>query len=167
MGYCYVIDPYTAFSMGYILYDLVLILSYKDLFFLSTLFHHFLTFALEVVAMRWRFGVLYELAFFLTEITTPILNIRWCFQKAKMDSSLIATLNSIGLWLGFLIFRVIAFWLLFYYSWMFWDAVWLLPYPQGYCLIAAQIALAVLNLYWFALLTKRALAMVKKEDKQK
>lgn len=139
-----------AISIAYFIYDLFLCLLNPVIRSKSTLLHHVM--ALGSVGSALLFHVcVYQLGFFLlTEITTPCVNQRYFFDKSNMKTSVWNVVNGLGMWLGFLVFRV------YYATWGIargliwsWDEFHAYPWPLEALFLGIYGLITVLNSFWF------------------
>ncbi len=138
-------------SCGYFVYDFVV---YLRLYLLSgtidsaMIAHHFLCLFGITYSMVYGVGLFSNIALLTTEITTPLLHVRWYLMKLDMEKSSLYKINGLLFALGFLVFRVIGCGLIcfhiYYYRY---------TYSEVYTYVVISIIfpwlLFCLNLFWF------------------
>lgn len=96
-------DIATAFMLGYVLYDLVIVLKYwpKDYGMLA---HHFVCITQHGIVLAYDLVAL-ELGYIITELSTPFVNNRFFLEKCN-SKGLLYKLNGIMIWVAFLLVRL-------------------------------------------------------------
>jgi hypothetical protein len=96
-------DIATAFMLGYVLYDLVIVLKYwpKDYGMLA---HHVVCVTQHGIVLAYDLCAI-ELGFIITELSTPFVNNRFFLEKCK-SKGLLYKVNGIMIWLAFLLVRL-------------------------------------------------------------
>jgi len=118
--------------------------------------HHVVT----IVAQTWALGHACYGAFvallLLTEVTTPLLNLRWFLSQAKAPPAQLLAVSLI-LMLGFFVFRVLNY---SYMAWLITTRSHELGEPVGAALLVVTFLLmAGLNFYWMGIMVRRAREM--------
>jgi len=149
--------------LGYFVYDLVLVLVYRDLLSFSTIAHHVIG-LVTYGAGKFSGSCHYILSLWLlTEATTPFVNQRWFLEVLQKKSSPLYIINGLAMALGFLFIRTL-----------------IVPYYTGTALlyqyelasqyvrkavlntaIVGEIGICLLNNYWTYLIWKGLIKAVK------
>ncbi|XP_076956548.1 uncharacterized protein LOC143631794 [Bidens hawaiensis] len=143
-------DAILGISVGYFLTDLVMIIwTYPTLGGSEYFLHHGLS--LLAIGQSLLSGLVqfYILFVLFTEITTPLVNLRWYLDVAGKKNSTLYMLNGVALFVGWLVARVLLF--IFFFSHMYAHMYQIKHiYPMGfYSTVMIPSALALMNLFWF------------------
>lgn len=158
-------NPYGAFvasvTIGYFVWDLVVCLRYMSLFGVGFLVHAFAALFVFVCSLR-PYCLLWVPAFLIFELSTPFVNINWFASRlpAGTFSDTLVTVNGLLLIVVFFTVRIVwgfyAVALVAIDMWRVLDQD-LVVYPV--CVLLLNVALDVLNVYWFT----KMLAIAKKK----
>lgn len=142
-------------SVGYFISDLAMILwFYPAIGGMEYMLHHFLSMAALGYAMLTGLGQFYAYMVLLSETTTPGINLRWYLDAVGKKKSNTYVVNGVAIFLTWLVARIILFMYVFYHIYAHYDQIKLLPTVGYYLILTAPCVLAVLNLMWFAKITK-------------
>jgi len=140
-------DIATAFMLGYVLYDLVIVLKYwpKDYGMIA---HHFVCISQHGIVLAYDLVAL-ELGYIITELSTPFVNNRFFLDKCN-SRGLLYKVNGILIWLAFLLVRLpmIPFVPVIHYL----NAEQFsrfIPLPILVFQYSLYVVISVLNTYWF------------------
>jgi len=153
-----------AISLGYFLWDLYVCLKFYSLFGVGFLFHGFA--AVYVFGTSfYPFCMPWIPAFLLFELSTPFVNINWFANRLPKGTFSDKTVMINGLMLLFTFFSVRIAWgfyavyLLAIDMFQIWDQLpWYLPVP----VLALNVLLDTLNVYWFSKMVAIARKTLKK-----
>nr|XP_043610302.1 TLC domain-containing protein 4-B-like [Erigeron canadensis] len=161
-------DTLLGMSIGYFLSDLAMIIwTYPALGGVEYFFHHGLSLFAIVQSLISGQVQFYILMVLFTEITTPFVNLRWYLDVANKKNSTLYMLNGVGMFLGWLVARIILFIYFFYHIYTHFDQVKQVYYPMGfYTLLTIPPALALMNLFWFYKIAKGMVKTLTKLRKQ-
>ncbi|XP_077239215.1 TRAM, LAG1 and CLN8 (TLC) lipid-sensing domain containing protein isoform X2 [Tasmannia lanceolata] len=143
-------DTILAVSIGYFLSDLAMILwQFPALGGKEYLLHHALSMYSIILSLLSGQGQIYILMVLFSECTTPFVNLRWYLDVAGQKSSKLYVYNGIGLFLGWLVARILLFIFFFVHMYNHFDQVKEI-FPLGfYSLLTVPAMLALMNLFWF------------------
>jgi len=153
MDLLYGSDEITLFygvSMGYFIYDLLLILTdFSTLGGMGMLAHHFVAMAAQLSTSGYIQFHLVIVLFAITEITTPFVNNRVLLTKLEMKDSILFVLNGLAMCLGFIFFRMTLVPLGAYLMISQWSGHVSRAAPLiVFLAIAGQVVLGMLNTLW-------------------
>jgi len=163
--YCRV---YYSALLGYLLYDLILILMNPNLREKGIIIHHTLGLIAFPCILHLQLGGFPPAMFFLSEATTPFVNLRWYLDKCSKKGSSAYLYNGLAMWFGFLFLRILPIPLSTY--------VFLTDFKflcKSFTLIGGIGIFAVafsgfcLNMHWFFLMTKGVLKVLRGQSKDK
>eukprot|EP01112_Ceratiomyxa_fruticulosa_P011664 TRINITY_DN3186_c0_g1_i1.p1 TRINITY_DN3186_c0_g1~~TRINITY_DN3186_c0_g1_i1.p1 ORF type:complete len:259 (-),score=18.40 TRINITY_DN3186_c0_g1_i1:65-841(-) len=148
--------------LGYFLYDLVLVLMYRDLWGFSTIAHHVIG-LITYGSGKFSGSCHYILSvWLLTEATTPFVNQRWFFDVLNKKSSTLYIFNGLAMALGFLLIRTLV--VPYYTISALFQYELGLQYVRRSILntaIFGEIGICSLNAYWTFLIWKGLIKAVK------
>ena len=161
-----------AFFLGYMFYDVTLLLIFMNQFpagILETLLHHlFSVYGATVGIVCGRFlGVLCAVTL-LTEFSTPFVNIRWALYFHKKTDTTAYMINGWIMTVSFFLCRIVYnFYLIFYLCYPGWmELDWSQDSNFFKFLLAFSTltypCLYLLNIYWFTLMIKGAIKLMTK-----
>jgi len=135
------------FTMGYVLYDIGVIMNDKSIpNRIEVIVHHVILYMM--LTLRESFFV--ECVFgMLSEISTIFLNTSWIMYQSGNTNSLIFCLNKYAIIITYLIFRVVNFPVLIIYGIMN-------NLNLGWIFYLGAAVITILNFYWFVLLLRKA-----------
>lgn len=148
---------YMAITLGYLMYDLNLILWKKgSIYDPATIIHHvggIASFLLVIFAQK---AIIYGVFVGFTEFTTPFINLRWFLAESGHRNSNIYMINGLFIWLSFLTVRVCWNAYMCLHIFLHWDEFSLFSFGYWYKYVGCFfISVAIcLNSYWFYLITK-------------
>lgn len=152
-------------SIGYFLSDLVMILwVYPALGGKEYVLHHLLSMTSLALSLYSGQGHIYIYLVLFSEITTPLVNVRWYLSKAGMKNSKSYTLNGILLFFGWLVARVLLFGYFFIHMYLHYDQVKQIFAAGFYFLFIAPPTLALMNIFWFYKILTGLLRTLRKRD---
>ncbi|KAM0951617.1 putative TRAM/LAG1/CLN8 domain-containing protein [Dioscorea sansibarensis] len=142
-------------SVGYFICDLAMILwLYPSLGGMEYIIHHLLSLIAVSYAMLSGEGQLYTFMVLLSETTTPGINLRWFLDTAGMKRSKAYLVNGIGMFVAWLVARILLFVYLFYHIYLHHDQIKIMQ-TSGYILVfVIPLVLAIMNTMWFAKILK-------------
>ncbi|KAF5729188.1 transmembrane protein 56-B-like isoform X1 [Tripterygium wilfordii] len=152
-------SPLSAFglgvSVGYFFADLgVIFWLYPSLGGMEYVIHHSLSGISVAYSMFSGEGQLYTYMVLISEVTTPVINMRWYLDTAGMKRSNAYLINGVLIFFLWLIARILLFLYLFNHVYRHYDQVMQL-HIMGYLLVfVVPTALAILNLMWFGRILK-------------
>ncbi|KAL2906863.1 Transmembrane protein 56 [Bienertia sinuspersici] len=142
-------------SVGYFLSDIAMIFwFYPSLGGMEYVLHHFLSMGALTYAMLTGLGQIYTYMVLSSETTTPGINLRWYLDAVGMKKSKAYVVNGVGIFLTWLIARVILFMYVFYHIYTHYDQIKQMPSFGYYLILITPCILGVLNMMWFAKITK-------------
>ncbi|KAL4587872.1 hypothetical protein LXL04_000747 [Taraxacum kok-saghyz] len=157
------LDTLLAMSIGYFLSDLTMIIwTYPTLGGIEYLLHHGLSMLALGQALLSGQVQFYILIVLFTEITTPFVNLRWYLDVAGKKNSTLYVMNGVGMFVGWLVARVILFVFFFYHMFTHFDQVKQVYTMGYYSLLTIPPALAVMNLNWFRKIAKGLIKTITK-----
>nr|XP_043609794.1 TLC domain-containing protein 4-B-like [Erigeron canadensis] len=143
-------DTILGMSIGYFLSDLGMIFwTYPTLGGFEFVLHHGLSmFAIGQALLSGQVQF-YILIVFITEITTPFVNLRWYLDVAGKKNSTFYLLNGVALFAGWLVARIILFIFFFYHMFTHFYQVKQIYAMGFYSVLTIPSVLAFMNLFWF------------------
>ncbi|KAG9443415.1 hypothetical protein H6P81_014755 [Aristolochia fimbriata] len=121
-----------SFSIGYFVTDLGMILwHFPALGGKEYILHHSLSMYAIFLSLISGQGQIYILMVLFTEVTTPLVNLRWYLDAAGLKSSTAYVANGIALFLGWLVARVLFFIYFFTHMYFHFDQVKTI-FPLGF-----------------------------------
>lgn len=154
-----------AIASGYFLVDVILML-FRQYEGPLLMMHGVFCFALYSYGMSTGLMQYYGAAFILWECSTPFVHIRWLLSKVGRENSTAYVVNGVAMTISFFVCRCV--WGT-YSSYDFWvrsdtelqnpaeDSV---PAAVIWFIRLADIALSLLNFYWFSLMVRKATAFL-------
>lgn len=151
---CPLTYPTLLFSCGYFIVDSIFALMYFN--DKGTIAHHFAATIICFTICTWQAGPFYMIWFGLTEASTPFVNMRVFLTDLNLKDSPLFVANGIGMWLGFLIFRMPMIFCIPYYMLRYSYNYFKYEAPLVHFIAASTVYLIIssLNVYWFYLITK-------------
>lgn len=148
-------DALEGISLGYFLCDLVMVFRhFPVLGGIEYVIHHGLCMVCLASSLATGQAVVYIMMFFITESTTPFVNLRWYLDATGMKNSKLYTFNGIALFFGWLVARILLLIYFFYHLYIHLEeAKTMSPLAIGLC-IGVPPVLAVMNLVWFWKITR-------------
>jgi len=141
--------------VGYLAYDLLVVLAHRNLWDKGTFLHHTVGIACFCVVMSFNIAHFIANLWYITEATTPFVNQRWFFDKTGMKHSPIFVVNGFIMWLGFLLLRIGIAPAIFITLYRDWSRVVLrLGYPMICTVVVMMSSMIVTNSYWFYLISR-------------
>ncbi|KAJ7964354.1 transmembrane protein 56-B [Quillaja saponaria] len=161
-------DTVLGISIGYFLADLTMVLwHFPALGGLEYVLHHGLSVFSIFLSLTSGQGQLYVLMILFTETTTPFVNLRWYLDVAGQKNSRLYICNGIGLFLGWLIARILLFIFFFTHMVTHFDQVKQI-FPLGfYSLLVVPPVLATMNVFWFWKIAKGLIKTLSKARHRK
>jgi len=172
----WLLDPLSfhnvAFSLGYILEDLLLVYYYgKEVGgSIGFIFHHVMAAAGYTLCLNGRFLSYYANFRIISEMSTPFLNFRWKIYISGNEKSPLYFWNGILLITTFFVVRIAPMPFM-------WASVYKLlnseSYINGisttvhYTWLGLTLGLDILNVYWFNLLVRRAISAFSPKNVEK
>jgi len=154
-GYNMLQDWNLRILIGYMSYDLLLVLGTKQLRSIGSVIHHLLCLVGAFSCLGWHQLQLVTVLLTCTEITTPFVNMRWFLAAAKETSSTAYLVNGILMTLGFLTIRAVALpSAVFYAICTQWAALQEISGALMAFLFICVTGLPFLNTYWTYLMVK-------------
>ncbi|KAL9645934.1 hypothetical protein ABK040_001042 [Willaertia magna] len=160
-------------SIGYFCFDLLFSLRYVKALGIevSMIIHHLVCIVGILYCLNFRVGVLYCITLLITEITTPFFQHRWFLSFFHMNDSILFKINGILFWLMFFFCRVVWCFIQNVHIFYLADQYNFSPYFQRFPIIIPSL-LFLLNVFWFMIITKIVVRMIKKvlcgiDDKKK
>lgn len=143
-------DAMFGISIGYFLADLGMILwLFPSLGGKEYMLHHGLSLYAILLSLISGQGQIYILMVLSTEITTPLVNLRWYLDLAGQKSSTLYIYNGVAMFVGWLVARILFFVYIFYHMYQHFDQVKMI-FPLGfYSVLLVPSMLAVMNVIWF------------------
>lgn len=149
--------------MGYMTFDILLMLVYEELRELVSIFHHIISVSAFYACSN--VGVFSFIAIFrlTSEGSTPFINLRFLLLSFEKKDSIWYSINGFLILIAFGVFRVIPIlpiWYTFYLG-MYtpeWDQIHI--FFKFLCVITS-LPLDVLNIYWFNLIFSKAIEFLK------
>lgn len=155
--------------MGYMTFDVMIMLMYEEIREFVGIFHHFVSVSAFYACSN--VGVFSFIAIFrlTSEGSTPFINIRFILLSFQQKNSKWYTINGFFVLLAFGIFRVIPILPIWYsfYSGMHtpeWNQI--SGFLKFLCVITS-LPLDVLNIYWFNLIFSKAVEILKGTESDK
>jgi len=153
-------------SLGYFIADTFALAYYYPLLPHTNvlLMHHLVCLACLAVSLFTRHGHIYIETMVITEVTTPLINIRWFLDKAGMKRSLAYRVNGLS---------IVAFWFLGRICIFIPYAAHILGHFEESLLMAPPALLlglvcpgllATLNVMWFKQILRGAVKMLRRQD---
>lgn len=137
-------------SIGYFMSDLAMILHfYPALGGKEYVLHHLLSMSAMAMSLYSTQGNFYLYVVLFSEITTPMVNLRWYLSLAGMKNSRAYVFNGVLLFFGWLVARVLLFIYFFVHIYLHYDQVKEVFAVGFYYLFIAPPGLAVMNVVWF------------------
>jgi len=156
---------YLKVSIGYFLYDLVLVLAEKQLRTMGTIIYHVLGlvgFPASISGEQVQFFTILQNS---TEITTPFVNNRWFLAVSKQANSQFYMINGLVMTFGFVLYRAVIIPSItlstFYYHWDKYQQVSDVIY---FLLPVCEIGISLLNFYWSYLMVRGMLKHLQKKN---
>ncbi|XP_021713821.1 transmembrane protein 56-like [Chenopodium quinoa] len=142
-------------SVGYFLSDIAMIFwFYPALGGMEYVLHHVLSTGALAYAMLNSTGQFYTYMVLLSEITTPGINMRWYLDAAGMKKSKAYVVNGVGIFLTWLVARVLLFMYVYFHIYSHYDQIKQLPRFAYLLTLGVPCVIGGLNLMWFAKITK-------------
>ncbi|XP_074308976.1 uncharacterized protein LOC141643641 [Silene latifolia] len=142
-------------SVGYFISDISMILwFYPALGGMEYVLHHLLSMSALVYAILTKEGQVYTFLALLSELTTPGINLRWYLDAVGMKKSRAYVANGVAVFLTWLVARILLFMYIFYHIYAHFDQIKQLSTIGYYLMLVSPCVLGVLNLMWFAKITK-------------
>ncbi|GAQ81464.1 hypothetical protein KFL_000810050 [Klebsormidium nitens] len=137
-------------SLGYFLLDIAMMtFYYPALGGAEYLVHHVAAALAILTALVTGNGHVFIMIVFVTEMTTPFVNLRWYLSNSGLRQSVWYTINGVLLFVGWLTARVLVFLYLFWYMYDHRDELHVFTPTQKAALFGLPPIFFVLNLYWF------------------
>jgi len=166
LGYSAFSDHYHRVFMGYIAYDLILVLSNKCIRSKSTIAHHVIASFAYSVGVAYRSVQMLTNAFLATEATTPFVNNRWFMAVTKLHNTRTYILNGLLMTFGFLFVRVLFVpYISIKAIITHWDEVQLMHIMPLIFMYAILPSMTLLNVYWCFLMLRGLVRVVAKGNK--
>ncbi|KAL3833776.1 hypothetical protein ACJIZ3_008512 [Penstemon smallii] len=142
-------------SVGYFISDLAMICwMYPSLGGVEYILHHSLSGIAVAYSMFTGEGHLYTFMVLISEVTTPVINMRWYLDTAGLKRSLAYLINGVVIFFAWLVARILLFGYMFYHVYLHHSQV-MEMHPIGFVLVfTVPMALAVMNLMWFGKILK-------------
>jgi len=141
--------------VGYLAYDLLVVVAHKNLWDKGTFLHHSVGIACFCVVMSYNIAHFVANLWYITEATTPFVNQRWFFDKTGLRTSVLYVINGFIMWLGFLVLRIgisPAIFVSLYRDWT--RVVLVLGYPMICSVVVMMASMVFTNTYWFYLISR-------------
>lgn len=135
------------YSLGYFFADTAIMLSTQG--FSLMLIHHIGGIIALAGTMLSTKCHLYGLLLLSTEMTTPFINVRWLLVKADRKSTQLFLVNSVCIFFGWVLGRILLFIYLFQHMWERRDVMSTFPLYVQTLAPGIAIVLFTLNLLWF------------------
>lgn len=148
-------------SAGYFLVDLALVLRHAGLGGPPMVAHHVSALAALAIGGTRDEGHLYTLALMLAEATTPLVNARYFLDAAGLRSHWAYLANGLALTASWGLVRVLGFAAFFVHLARHWADVQALSPACRLLLTTVPVLFSGLNLYWFGLLLKGAVKVLR------
>ncbi|KAL0487272.1 5 TM domain-containing transmembrane protein [Acrasis kona] len=157
-------DIATSFMLGYILYDLILVLKWWPDDY-GMIAHHFTAATMHVGVLCYDIVVL-ELGYVISEISTPFLNNRYFLDKSNSRGTLYM-INGIIIWILFFIVRIIILLPLVPSMHFFHpdDFAEYIPFGVGAYMYILYATISSLNVFWFYRITLGMIKAIKGRPK--
>jgi len=162
-GRCTQCDWWLKVSIGYFLYDMVLVMTEKQIRSMGTIIHHILGIVGFSASMAGGQVLYFTLLQNSTELTTPFVNNRWFLAASKQSNSQAYMINGLVMTFAFVMYRAvivpIAASYAFYAHWDKYQRVTIVLY---FLLPFCVIGITLLNFYWTSLMVKGLLRHLSK-----
>ncbi|KAJ0980406.1 hypothetical protein J5N97_008661 [Dioscorea zingiberensis] len=137
-------------SIGYFICDIAMILwLYPSLGGMEYIIHHLLSLTAVSYAMLSGEGQLFTYMVLMSETTTPSINLRWFLDTAGMKRSKAYLVNGIGMFVTWLVARILLFVYLFYQIYLHYDQIKKMHTFGCILVFVAPLALSIMNMMWF------------------
>jgi hypothetical protein len=148
-------------AMGYFIVDFIICIKY-DMGGWPMHLHHAGSLMSVSAAVFTGQGHMHATWMLFTEATTPFVNMRWWLDKSDMKSSPLYFYNGVGLFVFWILARIVAFPPFFYVIYKQRDQIKYLSTYTKFLLYVFPIILTTLNLWWFTKILKGVLKMLSK-----
>lgn len=108
----------------------------------------------------------YTLAMLIMEATTPLVNARWLMDKAGMRAHPAYLFNGIGLFLAWVVFRLLLFVPFLQHIAQHLDELHQLSRVDTCVIIAVPVLLLSLNMFWFVKIVRGAFKLIISKKKR-
>lgn len=149
--------------IGYMIYDLITMIAFKELFELESIIHHMVSAIAFYACTNYGVFTFIALARLTSEASTLFINIRWLLLTIKMKYSKFYVYNGFLIALFFGLFRIcpiIPIWYQFYLS-TFAKEYELIPFGFKFICVFSSLPLDFLNVYWFYLIVNSMMRYTK------
>lgn len=142
-------------SAGYFISDLAMIFwFYPSIGGLEYVVHHLLSLSGVVYSMVTGEGQIYAYMNLISEVTTPGINLRWYIDAAGLKNSKAYLVNGVGMFLAWVVARIMLFVYIFYYVYWHFDQVKQMHTLGILLATVAPSVFFVLNVMWFGKIVK-------------
>lgn len=146
------------FVIGYMLYDIVLMCIYREIFDLSSIGHHLVSIIAYFACSRTDMFALTGIFRLISEASTPFINARWILLELKKTQTKLYFYNGLVILALFGLVRVLVIPVHWYIIFMYtkaaeWSTTPLFLRTIG---VTAGIPLDVLNVFWYFKIVRNA-----------
>lgn len=154
--------------MGYMTFDILIMMIYDELRELIGVFHHFVSVSAFYACSNMGVFSFIAIARLTSEGSTTFINIRFLLLAFQKKDSLWYTINGVCVLVAFGVFRIlpiIPIWYTFYagLSTPEWDQIH--AFYKVLCVITS-LPLDILNVYWFNLIFQKVIDVIKNGDSE-
>ncbi len=156
-------------SLGYFVYDIFVYIRY---YFVcgkvdkSMVVHHVMCLFAFCYTIFMRVGLFDTVALLATEVTTPLLQIRWYLLKLNMEHTKVYKWNGMLFAVGFLVFRIILNSLVCFHIYYYANDYAEVPWSVRSIMLLGYVLLG-LNLFWFSAIIKLVMKSLGKKSTEK